>query len=237
MTTRSTRYSFIGTILLLVSYIIAGNMLSSLENEWLAALADPLGGSAFDIATKYWTVEEKNTLTVPWSGYLLMNRLLWLSMAVVFFGIAAWRFTFEERSPRVKRTKPATQSALPSITLDPVKVAGQPISLATSMVQLRSQLSDDTRTIIRSTVFLVIALAAIINMVPTVWYQLGRGYGVSTFPVTYQQVSNIRGSLYVFLIAIITFFTGVLVWRDRDYRLHEIFGALPTRNWTSYLSS
>lgn len=234
--TRSTRYSFIGTILLLVGYIIAGNMLSSLENEWLAALADPLGGSAFDIATKYWTVEEKNTLTVPWSGYLLMNRLLWLSMAVVFFGIAAWRFTFEERSQRVKRTKAAAPAAVPVVTFDPVKVSGQPISLATSMAQLRSQLSDDTRTIIRSTVFLVITLAAIINMVPTVWYQLGRGYGISTFPVTYQQVSNIRGSLYVFLIAIITFFTGVLVWRDRDYRLHEIFGALPTRNWTGYLS-
>ncbi len=59
---------------------------------------------------------------------------------------------------------------------------------------------------------------------------------MSTFPVTYQQIDYIRGSLYIFLLAIITFFSGVLVWRDRDYRLHEIFGALPTRNWTSYLS-
>lgn len=235
--TRSTRYSFIGTILLLVGYIIAGNMLSSLENEWIATLADPLGGSAFDVATKYWTVEEKNTLTVPLTGYLLLNRVLWMSMAIVCYGFAAWRFSFEERSQRVRRVKKqAAPAKQPNITIDPVTVAGQPASFSTSIAQFRSQLADDTRTIIRSTVFVVIALAAILNMLPTVWFQLGRAYGLSTFPVTYQQIDYIRGSLYVFLMAIITFFTGVLVWRDRDYRLHEIFGALPTRNWTSYLS-
>ncbi len=42
--------------------------------------------------------------------------------------------------------------------------------------------------------------------------------------------------MITFLLAIITFFGGVLIWRDRDVRMHEILGALPYPNWTAYLS-
>lgn len=234
--TRSTRFSFIGTILLIVGYILAGNLIASLDNEWVAALADPIGGSAFEVATKYWTVEDKNTLILPWSGSLILNRLLWLSVSFICLAIPFWRFQFAEGTQRSTRARVAVVETLPTVSIDPVKVPGQVGGLMSTLAQLRSQLKDDLRTVLRSTVFLVIVIAALLLMLPTVWYQLGRGYGVSTFPVTYQQINNIRGTLQVFLIAIITFFSGVLVWRDRDCRLHEITGALPTRNWTSYLS-
>jgi len=38
------------------------------------------------------------------------------------------------------------------------------------------------------------------------------------------------------VIAITTFFAGVLTWRDRDVRSNEILGALPYPNWTSFSS-
>ena len=38
--------------------------------------------------------------------------------------------------------------------------------------------------------------------------------GNSSFPVTYNVLEMIKGSLYLFLISLITYYAGVLVWRD-----------------------
>ncbi len=48
--------------------------------------------------------------------------------------------------------------------------------------------------------------------------------------VTYKMVDIVRGSLTVFVIAILAYFSGVLVWKDRDNRMHEIVGATPVPN-------
>jgi ABC-2 type transport system permease protein len=40
----------------------------------------------------------------------------------------------------------------------------------------------------------------------------------------------------MFLMAIITFFAGQLVWRDRDERMDEIRDSLPMRDWLFYSS-
>ena len=40
----------------------------------------------------------------------------------------------------------------------------------------------------------------------------------------------------MFIIAIITYYAGVLVWKDRDQRMDEIVDSLPTPEWVAYLS-
>ncbi len=47
-----------------------------------AALADPSGLRALAEATRYWSVQERNSLPVPLEGGLLLNRLLWLGVAL-----------------------------------------------------------------------------------------------------------------------------------------------------------
>src|SRR5262249_7315049 len=55
-----------------------------------------------------------------------------------------------------------------------------------------------------------------------------------TFPITYRVIDLIRGTLYYFLIVVITYFAGALVWKDRDERISEIADATPTAEWVSY---
>jgi ABC-2 type transport system permease protein len=57
---------------------------------------------------------------------------------------------------------------------------------------------------------------------------------VQTFPVTYWVIELIRGALDLLLIVIITYFSGALVWKDRDERMDEIADATPTPEWVSY---
>ena len=47
-----------------------------LEHETWAALLDPFAIRTFALATKYWTVAEKNTLAIGYTGLLLWNRII-----------------------------------------------------------------------------------------------------------------------------------------------------------------
>lgn len=234
--TRSTLYSFIGALLILVLYGISSSYLADMENERMASLLDPLGFGAFRVATKYWSVEERNTLSVGLTGLMLTNRLLWVGIAGIIYSIGYFSFSFSERRSRAAKKESGSDVV--------GKLAQQPftgVALANSgfsseVGQWFSQWRNDLRGVIRSTVFIVLVIACFLNVVPVVWFNATAGYGLSSFPVTYFQVEQIRGSMVIFLLAIITFFAGVLVWRDRDARLHEITGALPYPNWIVYLS-
>lgn len=233
--TRSTLYSFIAALSVLLFYGIASSYLSDLENEKLAAMIDPLGMGAYMVTTKYWSVEERNTLSVGLTGLMLNNRLIWMGMAGLLYVIGYSSFSFSERRSRSSKKQELK---------DDEKVVSQPftgVALANSgfrseLSQFFSQWRNDLRGVIRSTVFVVMVLACFLNVIPSVWFNATGRYGNTSFPVTYFQVEQIRGSMVIFLISIITFFAGVLVWRDRDARLHEITGALPYPNWISYAS-
>src|ERR1700683_5627053 len=61
---------------------------NKLDRTW-SSIFDPLGINLMQALTRYWTVAERNTLLVHWSGVFLTNRLLWLSV-----GLAALIVTF-----------------------------------------------------------------------------------------------------------------------------------------------
>jgi ABC-2 type transport system permease protein len=44
------------------------------------------------------------------------------------------------------------------------------------------------------------------------------------------------GGLFVFALAIITFYAGELVWRERDAGLNQIVDALPVQRWVLFSS-
>ncbi|MFM9007743.1 MAG: hypothetical protein ACKORE_04095, partial [Bacteroidota bacterium] len=59
---------------------------------------------------------------------------------------------------------------------------------------------------------------------------------LTTFPVTYTIVDVIQGSLYVFIVAVITFYSGAIVWKERESKVHDIYDALPYPDWLPLLS-
>ena len=91
--TRSLVATYAGVVGMFVAFGVAGSLLSDIENERLAAMLDPFGSGALDIATRYWTVAERNTLLLPLAGDLLANRLVVLALAVLAFAFAYARFS------------------------------------------------------------------------------------------------------------------------------------------------
>jgi len=225
---RNEIVSFVGALLLLTGYGVSETLLSDIERERIAALLDPFAIRTFALATKYWTVAEKNSNSLGLSGLMFWNRLLCVGVGALFLIFAYYRFSFAERRQKASKTQEVPQSATALVVLPAVT------SRASSWEIYRSSVKVHLAGIFKGSVFIVILLAGLLNCVPDMAISAREGYGNSTLPVTYWLLEMIAGSLYLFLIALITYYAGVLIWKDRDAHLDEITDSLPAPEWISY---
>ncbi len=236
--TRSTTQSFIAGVVLLVGYLIAGNLMKDINNESLAAMLDPLGIRCFSILTKYWTVDDKNHLSLGLNHpTMLANRLIWMAVGLSVLILGYFRFNFSEKSKTGKKAKILKEEpeslgihalgALPKVA--PVNTRSM------AWAQLRSQFRTDFLGVVKSLPFIILTIVGLLNTLPG-FFTATQSYGTHNLPVTYDMVDLIRGSFFLFVYAIMAYFTGALIWKERNAKVNEIYDALPTQNWTGYVA-
>jgi hypothetical protein len=206
---------------------------TDLQHETAAALLDPFAIRTFGLATKYWTIAEKNRLPIGYSGLLLWNRLMWLSAGAAIFAFAYFRFRLEEKSgKRWRKPKVEFNEAAPV----PVTTASafREFGLRAHVAQFLGAWRVEFLTLVKSTSFIVISCAALLNTIPSLILYASEGFGNSSFPVTYRIIEIIQGTLYIFLISMVTYYAGVLVWKERDAGMDEIHDALTHPEWPVY---
>jgi ABC-type transport system involved in multi-copper enzyme maturation permease subunit len=234
--TRSMMYTYVSLVAFFVGYAIAGNLLGQLENEKLAAVLDPFGFGAFGLATKYWTVVERNTQVLALQGAFLQNRLLWLGITLAVLALTYLRFSFTVKESR--RARKARKAAEQDET--PTAVAAVPESLATAdvasyslgatLVQLRRQTRHEVVAVLKSLPFQIILAMGVLNVIggASVVDQM---FGTPVYPRTHLMLQVIAGGYLLFAIIILTVYSGEIVWRERGLRLDEVYDALPVPNW------
>ena len=91
------------------------------------------------------------------------------------------------------------------------------------------------RETVKNIYFSVIVLAGILFLV-FASTTVGAIYGTSTWPHTFQVLALLGGSFSLFMLVIIAFYGGELVWREREARLDQISDALPMPTWLPMLA-
>ncbi|MDA9858609.1 M1 family aminopeptidase [Rubripirellula sp.] len=230
--TRSTIGAFIAAILLIVGSAIASALVANLDNQTLAALVDPFGTTAMESVTRYWTVDDRNIQVVTLSGLVLANRVFWLAISVSVLMLAYWRFSFTERQRAPRKMEDAKEDDLVSV---PIPQVGFNHGVGARLIQLRSQVKVEFFETIKSNVFIILMMVALMDVLVALTLSDSASFGLKSLPVTYNMIDLIRGSMYAFSICIIAFYTGVMVWKERDVKLDEIYDALPQSTWTIFL--
>jgi len=229
---RSNIVSFIGAMLLIVLYSFAGSYMEDIQNEALASLLDPFGGTSFDIMTKYLTVDEKNFHAVPLLGSLLMNRLLWIGISLVILTVIYVRFSFNAKKEKPKKLKKSKEVKIPAIT----KVIYTPAKANVfSFKILWNLIRFETRAIIKNPAFITIMAIGLIILIVNLT-NVTSTFGTMRYPVTYIIIGTIENAYGPFMLGFITFYTGVLVWKERDAKLNEIQDATPTKTGMLFIS-
>jgi ABC-2 type transport system permease protein len=230
--TRGMRVVYVTSVVLVVGLQVAGSLSSKLENQHLAALINPFGGTAVQFVTKYWTVSEKNSALIPFGGAVAENRLLWLAVGAALLAFTLLRFRFEQ---------PLVSSARPPSETPGEGLSGPLPSLAAVRKEWHwpALLADMTWLSLRETVknvyFLVLVLAGVLLMLAGA-LNLSSLYGTTIWPVTGVLLEVISGNFALFILIIITLFSGELVFRERDARMDQILDATPLPSWLPLLA-
>jgi len=236
-TTRSMLPNYVGGVLLLMGWLVASVLAGDTERLELAALVDPFGLFAYAGLTRYWTPVEQNTLLVPFEGVLLTNRLIWLTIGAVVLGLAVWRFTFSQDVAK-RRRQPDAAAEAPSVARRVIDRLALPsvsrqFGLGAQLRQMLSLAWREALAIVRNVYFYVLILAALGFLAVAV--SLGDSlFGTPTLPVTAQVVTLVSGSFTLFILIIIVFYAGELIWRERDLKSNLIYDALPVPSWLPF---
>ena len=231
--TRRMLFAYVGVVAFFVIYGVSQSFIADLENETLAALADPFGMAAIELATRYWTPAERNTLLVPVEGVFALNRVVWLAVAAITLLWTTRRFRMcapETGSGRAKaRAGAAPERTSPDdVTIPPVtRTFGPRAQVAMWLHLARTEL----RQVLRSSPFIVIAVFGFANVFAGAFGTTDAMYGTAVYPVTQLMLRLLDGSLALFLLIVLTFYAGEMIWRDRKVGLSEVVDALPIPNW------
>jgi ABC-type transport system involved in multi-copper enzyme maturation permease subunit len=236
--TRSLMATYAGAVAFIVASAVSSSMLEDMENDVWAGLLDPFGFSAFQLATRYWTVFQRNTQVIPLEGVYLWNRLLWTSIALLILGFAVWRFQFTTGSRKAR--KKAAKATAASEALQPIQRITLPLPKPhqtfggmASVRQFLASVKLEALTIFKSIPFVIMLLLGVLN----IWGNstaLGNMFGTAIYPVTAQMIDVILGAFGIFALLITAFYAGDIVWRERTIKLHEVSDAMPLPTWAQW---
>jgi ABC-type transport system involved in multi-copper enzyme maturation permease subunit len=237
--TRSLMMTYAVVVAYLVLYIISLNMLSDQELLTAASLLDPAGFSAFSEATRYWTVNERNSLLVPVGGLFLWNKLIWAGAGLLLLAVALRLFRFEVASRagrkrwwhRFRRGQKQAERSAPA----PRPQVTQGFEAGSRRAQFLVRTAFEAKGVVKSVPFVVILFLAVGNTLGGLINQ-GAIYGTDLLPVTRAMIDTINGSFTFMIFAIIVYYSAELVWRERQVSTSEIIDATPTPNWVFVFS-
>ena len=238
--TRNMTSGYIGSLLFLVIAGIARSITSDLDNQTLAAIIDPFGQQALNFATEYWTPSDVNNKMVPFSGYILLNRAFWFLISIALFSLTYWRFSFNQFLNPVsifskKQKERTSQPSKLIYSIGHLPKVTQIFDAKLVLTQILFLSKFETRKIIRSVFFYIIVVLCILLTVLVNSYS-GLLYGTVTWPLTYMQIDTAVGLFTFFLLILVTFYSGVVIWRERDCKVDELVGASPVSNFVLFIS-
>ncbi len=238
--TRSTLPAYLFCVLLMVVRSITSTITADIDNKTIAALWEPFGSEALGYITQYWTPADQNTRMIPLEGVLLHNRLLWLGIATAITAISFFRFSFSQFLTPFTLFK-RKGSAAPASHTSPV----QSLSLLPKVQQRFSPLETwkqlfylarfEFVKMTRSPFFIIFCLLGIIAMAFISRF-MGAIFATETYPVTYQIIEICVPFFQIFIMLLLVFLSGTIVWRERESKTDELVGATPVSNATLFFS-
>jgi ABC-type transport system involved in multi-copper enzyme maturation permease subunit len=233
--TRSMMATYLAVISFVFAFFSLQEGLVRPQLNAAVAIGEPFAARAVKDAVRYWTIPERNAMLPDFSGALLYNRLLWLSVSILFLAVAYTVFRFADRGMsrrERKKGKAGAQQAAghPSVTLGmtrlPSSKHGNPALRALMWLRVKFEF----RQVILSPAFPVLL---VFGMFHTISILLTHRYPEfrPEYPTTLSLIPLIEETFRLALMVVAVFYAGELVWRERDRRVHEIIDAAPIPNW------
>ena len=240
---------YLASVLLIVTSQIVGASMGLLSGNWeLARLVDFVGFVSIVREMEGWTPLEMNTRVIALEGTLLMNRVIWLGIALATLSFTYRRFQFDHlvaRSSwwsRITRPGKATpKQAAIAVSTSVIRDVERTFGFATYARQTLTLAWTSFRTIAKSrtglTLIGVLALGS--AFVSSEW--MLHMEEIPLLPRTEEVLAfyapSLRSvqTLWIIIPLLIVFYAGELIWRERDAGVSEILDTSPVPDWALFL--
>lgn len=215
-----------------VLYAVAMNLFRDLENQTLASIIDPFGIAASIKVTTSNSASDMNETGAKLEDVFLYNRILWCGLGFVMMVFTYLRFKFVYSIERRKKVK--DQKVMTSVSDETPSLKEMPTVNVrnTPLTKWKELFSFEFKKLIGNAYFWIIAVIMIFFMF-LASKGIGKHYDTNTYPVTYQVIDVLGGTMRLFLAIVVLLFSGEMIWRDRDQRIDEIALTYPVSNWIS----
>lgn len=237
---------FASIVLLFLTVPVPILLFTALRDLGPALLADPIGMMAImNELMSEWTIVEKNVRMFTLDGAMLANRLLWLTITGALLTLVLVRFRFEHRvagtgwRPFGRRSAARTTSPTPATRQPTVYAPEATLSFGwrTRLLQMLASARASFRALAASVpgLFLLFGYPVFVTLVT---WSNSQHWGITLTPRTgYLLSKQLTGPItqiadYRTIVPLlIIYFTGVLIWRERDARVEETVDATAAPEW------
>ncbi len=231
---RSVMSVYLMAVALFILYLLSGKVFNDPSQRELAALLDPFALKTFSEISRYWTIIEKNSTAIEFSGVLLQNRLFWLAVSVIILALFSGltkKFTLAHKTAKKEKTTPNLIDFQEKLD-NKIDYNNKNNSLFTPL-WLRTKF--EVKQVIYSMPFIILAVLCIFLLVSSLLSDNG-WYGTSSWSLTQLMVSAIHNASSLLIIIVIIYYSAEIVWRDRNSGMGDIIDSMPVPNITFWLS-
>lgn len=234
--TRNVFAAYMGSILLLVMYLVVINLMGNLDNRKWAIFLDPFYLNGLSDDGRYLTPFQKNTQIIGITSNLIINRAIYLGIAVLvflgtFFSISFQHF-FELRQKQ--KLKVDLKEVDKKINVFEIKI-NRSFGLAQQFNHLVSLTKIEFLSIVRDKFFWVMLVGGFVVLMVDNW-TTQELYGTASTPATYYMLESKGFNFTIFIWVMLLFFTGEVVHRNKTLNFDQIFDSLPVPNWVTYFA-
>jgi len=230
--TRKMVNTYVAGVVFFMAYVLSSIAFTKLQAITVKILADPFGISALNELTKFWTVSEMNTNTMPLDYRLLLNRGLWLVVSAVLMFFTWKRFkmvsVLEGRKQSVKPEEAPSETGEIK-TLKPLAESKPQHSLSAHWSQFLGLTGREFKRIALHPAFIILTFMAMGEILTNFVGNVNEAnYEVYPFTSFFLQYTS---HIWIYMIPITILFGGFIVWRERDNRAHEFYDTMPVPHW------
>jgi ABC-2 type transport system permease protein len=206
------------------------------ENDTAKILLDPFGISALGILTKYWTVAEINLNQIPLHPSLIWNRIIWtaVSLGILLYTWKRFEFVSVLEKKKEKRLETEGIEYKGVRTLGTIRPTIIDEAFSFQLKKCFHLILREFRRIVFHPAFLILTFMAMSELVMNFVGNTGH-MGDNVYPLTSRFLDQTL-HIWIYMIPLTIFFSGLIIWRERDHKSNEFYDTLPLPDWLSYLS-
>lgn len=201
------------------SPFMSGSLPQSLETQQLSALIDPFGISSYFFEARTLSAKQKNEIIVSFSGYLLINRMVFLIISMLFLLLSYRLFSFSTFYQNKSKNKNKNHITNASFTKNLWRFSTTKSVFGIS-VEIKSILSFakiDLIYLFKSITIVAVSILLLFFVGMEMYAEIEKGIRLpQKYASSGLMSTTISGNFHLFGMLIIIYFINDLYWRSHS---------------------